>query len=433
MGSINLRNEFNKATMPQRIFVFSMLALWLYTFIAIIFTKGQSFYILLHSDSSDTFMDFFNSLHDGEYADPYRERKVIYPAFCYLFYKAFSMLLPSSEHYSPYDWRFLQSGMVVFLALTVITCILIYLILKPRKVYSYFDKLLPIVIILGSVPFLYAYERGNLILQTVLFILVFIRFYNSENKILKELALISLAVAACMKIYPALFGFLLIREKKWKDAIRCMLYGIVLFILPFFYFNGLDSISVMLQNIQETGIKMNARGYGYKVNIGNTIGFLEEILDIPIPNILAFIFLALCVAVVLFLSKENWKIQAAIASIMIIFVDFSYTYTLVYMVAPLISFFESRSERRRMDGLYAALFVCMFAPFPFGGYNPFGLDPDVLYPLGLTTFVQSIALVIFVILLAVDTVIAFTKSENNNKDGLDEAKTCRFCCRFFSK
>ena len=405
MGNINIRNEINKATMPQRIFVFSMLALWLYTFIALVFTKGQSFYVLLHSDFDDSFMDFFNSLHDGEYADPYRERGVIYPAFCYLFYKAFSMLLPSSDYYSAYEWRNQQSGIVVFLGLTVITCIFLYLILKPAKKHSYLDTVLPILIVLGGVPFLYAYERGNLILQTVLLILVFVRFYNSPNKILKELALISLAAAACMKIYPALFGYLLIKDKKWKEAGRCILYGMLLFVLPFFYFNGIDSIKVMLWNIGDTGLIMNTRGYGYKVNLENTIGFLEEISGIPIPNLAAMIFMALCVAVVLIFAKENWKIQAAIASSMILFVDFSYTYTLVYMAVPLIYFFESRSERKHIDWFYAALFVGMFAPFAFGGYNPFGLDPDVLYPLGLTTVIQSISLMVFVVTLAVDTIV----------------------------
>ena len=93
----------------------------------------------------------------------------------------------------------------------------------------------------------------------------------------------------------------------------------------------------------------------------------------------------------------------------ILIAGFSYTYTLLYMVIPLVTLFESRSERGIIDNVYMILFVGMFAPFSFGGYDFFGLDPDVKYKLGLTTIVSSLALVAMLCILAVDTLYPYFK------------------------
>ena len=57
--------------------------------------------------------------------------------------------------------------------------------------------------------------------------------YESDDPVKRELALIALAFATCMKLYPVIFGVLLLRKDKLKEATRCIVSGLVLFIVPF--------------------------------------------------------------------------------------------------------------------------------------------------------------------------------------------------------
>ena len=86
--------------------------------------------------------------------------------------------------------------------------------------------------------FIYAYERGNLIQLTVVLSTIFLLCYNSKNKIIKEISFICLATAAALKIFPALFGILLLFDKKYKEAMRLIIYGINFTSLPFLFFEG---------------------------------------------------------------------------------------------------------------------------------------------------------------------------------------------------
>lgn len=82
---------------------------------------------------------------------------------------------------------------------------------------------------------LYAYERGNIVIYSFICSMMFVFFQNSKNKYMREIALMSLAFAAGLKIYPAFLGCLLY-NKEYKRAIRTVIYGIIMFIVPFFAF-----------------------------------------------------------------------------------------------------------------------------------------------------------------------------------------------------
>lgn len=75
-------------------------------------------------------------------------------------------------------------------------------------------------------------------------------YRNSENRILRELALIALAVAFGLKLYPAFFGMLLLYDKQYFRAIRTAIYGLLLFFLPFLAFHeGFSGISLFFETL----------------------------------------------------------------------------------------------------------------------------------------------------------------------------------------
>ena len=74
-----------------------------------------------------------------------------------------------------------------------------------------------------SMPVIFTIERANFLLMTLFFILFYIFNNDSENKIRRELALISLAMASALKLTPAVLGILLLYNKQWKEAIRTVI------------------------------------------------------------------------------------------------------------------------------------------------------------------------------------------------------------------
>lgn len=390
----------------ELLFRYSLIGTVICTVIVAFFTNGRSIYCLLHSDAKDTFMDFFNSILDAMQENPYTQRGVIYPPITYLYYRIWGKLLPVDVIHleNARLVRDSQSGIVLAVVMTGLTIFLLLRILKNWLKDSVTYRTM-LWVILASVPFWYAYERGNLSLQTLLFLTYFILYYQSGDRIKKELALISLAVAVAFKIYPVVFGLLLLLEKKYKEALRCVIYGVVIFFVPFLMFGGMSSVVTMLQNIMSTSDKMLQLGFGYKVNIDNTLGFLGSIFQIPVSESVHFtakLWVALCCLFVLIYTRKTWQRYMVLCGFMTIFPSFSYTYTLIFMLIPLLFFFRDNPKTTNINVIFTLMFVAMFAPLPLGGVKLFEFMPDAYYHLNFPTFISSLSLIGMIVLMMID-------------------------------
>ncbi|MBR1937374.1 MAG: DUF2029 domain-containing protein [Spirochaetales bacterium] len=103
-----------------------------------------------------------------------------------------------------------------------------------------------------SYPMLYTLERANHVLFTAACINYFIAFYDRDEQLLRLLSCLCLALAASMKIYPALFGFLYFEKKQNKEIVISALMTIFLFFVPFLFFkHGLNNFTRLLWNIKQ--------------------------------------------------------------------------------------------------------------------------------------------------------------------------------------
>lgn len=109
-------------------------------------------------------------------------------------------------------------------------------------------KILALSGTLGSLGFISVIDRGNYVSWIVPFI--FLAFYFISKKRWGAASL-SIAVAASLKIYPALLFILFIRDKKWKDLAQGIVCVASLFIIPVFSIPGniLDTIQKAISNI----------------------------------------------------------------------------------------------------------------------------------------------------------------------------------------
>ena len=120
-------------------------------------------------------------------------------------------------------------------------------------------------------PVLYSFDRGNIVWFCMAFLMVYIFTYDSKNKILREIGLISLAIATSIKIYPVVFGLMLIFDKRWAEAKRCIIYGVLIFFVPFLCFGGFSEFTVLLSNLTNASNFLGSIGHGYRLNFSNTV------------------------------------------------------------------------------------------------------------------------------------------------------------------
>ena len=116
------------------------------------------------------------------------------------------------------------SGLLLLSMLTALFAALFLLaFLRPNEAQRRQDRFLA-VLLLCSYPFWLAIERGNMSLLVLLLLMYAMSLRDSERAAEREFALILIAVAAALKLYPAIFGVLYLAQKRYKEALRLQAY-----------------------------------------------------------------------------------------------------------------------------------------------------------------------------------------------------------------
>ncbi len=360
-------------------------------------TRGYSFYNLFQSNKSDYFMDFYNPLSEL-FNGPYTHGS-IYPPLPLLIFKFILRLIPYDiASKGPSIIRSTQSGEIVFLLFMLMTLLMFFILIMEIKKGTKIEKYIFSFVILLSAPFLFEFERANIIFLALLLLMVFVFFKDNKNRFIRELALISLAASAGIKIYPAIFVLMLIKEKRFKDALKVFFYIVTFLILPVIMIGGISQLLILIKNIFTTSDGIYAWGVGYAVSIENFIRIIGAFygnfgaFPILIGKTLSFlIFLFGIISV--FSLHPKWKTTALLSLLMIAVPSISFEYVLIFMIIPLIMFLDSEERIKKSDYLYLTCFILIFIPFTLGNVdsinNGFG---GSMRPLTYGVLIQNIAL-----------------------------------------
>lgn len=374
-------------------------------------TRGQSFLGNFYWDNNDIFMDYFNSIRDVIIRTPY-QKFVIYPPLTNLIYLFFVHLSSIDamnlvpRFISSYEMRMYQEYMLPFMLYFMVTIIGFLVCCKDLKKGSQREKIIFAFLMLFSAPMLYALERANIIIVALIFTMLFFLWKDSPNKVLKELALISLAIASAIKIYPAIFGILLLSEKRYKEFLRLVAYGCFLLFVPFIFFGGFDQVTVWLSNLLHASSQVTDNYYSYKLNFFNTFGWLSRG---SCPNFVSTVFsllaLVSCIASCFFL-EQKWK-RILFATLLIIGVpSISYVYSATFLVIPLIYFFDSKDKHSKINFIYLLLMTIIMIYIPFSGIMDLGDRLFYKMSINLNTMVESLSVLILTVLLMVQTAVS---------------------------
>ncbi len=269
---------------------------------------------------------------------------------------------------------------------------------KGWRIYNTF-------LLLFTALFLHAIERGNEIFISAACINYFLAFYDADNVWKRRLGLFCLCFAAVLKIYPVLFGILLLQDKRYKDIVFCVVTGLLLAFVPFLCFkHGLANIPRLIGNLQvhtttystipsteyKFGIHALCNGITYAVNylqpgtIADSAVSSINSISKAITAVLSIITLILA-----FMERRRWLQVGLIAMVVMLYPFQSLYYTILYLL-PMVVFFLGKEDCTKMDYSIAIL-LCLIM-------NPIQL---VVPPVTLTPILANIFTIVLWILLLV--------------------------------
>ena len=254
----------------------------------LIITRSKYLDSYFINDYADTGMDFFNMLALLGEQDPYCKMSN-YPAMCFLILKFFYHMIPIEIIFSENATNafFMRGYLPCLMAYIVMLLVLIlvnfemFVLIQRKQCFT--NILLAFALILSG-PVVFAIERGNFILIAFVCVLVYILLYDSPEKKMRYIAYVALAIAAAIKIYPALFGLLTLQKKRYKETFILLILGCLIFFMPFFAFGGISSIKNMVDGVVLAGEIQSKRGSGYNFSVTNILNIIGLIFNIQISN-----------------------------------------------------------------------------------------------------------------------------------------------------
>lgn len=354
---------------PARIFLLLLAASWISVLISAPISLGESLKNLFFLDCNDAFMDFFNSMRDvAQGIGVYTERKVIYPPMANLLFLIFSKMMPSAylntDFDHRYEWLDHTASFVAIILFLVLSAVAFYASCRSFSSKQLNVKLLSVVFLFSEV-FIFGMERGNIVVLSTAATLFFLFNYDSQSKLLRELALLAIAFAFSIKLYPIAFAWLLLTKKRFKEFARCALYSILLLILPSFFFGGPISLIWLLQNT-----------LAFTQDRSDSTGVIQPHLWMQAAGIKPVFYALFVIAAILFLllsfiRKDRQKNLILLCTVILAFPAFQSVYAWALFIAPLLLFFEEK-KWSALRIVYFVLLVVPMLPIPIAiGTRPF--------------------------------------------------------------
>ena len=227
------------------------------------------------------------------------------------------------------------------------------------------------VLLCAAYPVQFAIDRGNL--ELIVYALVALFAFSYDRKHYTAAALL-LAMAINCKLYPGVLGVLFLADRRWREAALTALFSLLIFLGSFAVVRG--SLPLLLENLRQfnafssasyNGISFNHTLYGAARALGlGLFGFPAERggeLQGVFTAAAVVIFSAVAAAVV-FRVRAYWKRLFLLIGCFLLLPHFSFDYTLMHLLIPLL-FFIFRGGGSRYDALWTAGFVLLLIPLNF--------------------------------------------------------------------
>ena len=341
----------------------------------------------------DLFADFYNILRYIADRNPYFneingfQEKNYFP-IAYLILYPFS----SFRNYSSMSLYEVQTDAISNLSLVIFISfeiLLFFIYLNKMNKEDKYSNFIIILMFFSSIIF-NCIERANLAFLTSSFVVIFLIYYKSDNKIERFIGLIALGLASALKIYPVLLGFLLLQERRYKDILIGSLITLSLIFLPFLFFeNGFNNIPQLIGNLKLWKISYNVTSGG-RFGLSHLFyNFTRNSSDIFVNTINLITYLLILISIVYsFFIEEYWK---KILLLTLITIQFPLTgYYCGGNIFPAIILFLSKEDYRKADITYLILFSLYLMPLQIPSVSNFVIGSMVSVILWFMILIEAI-------------------------------------------
>lgn len=400
---IKIWYKSEKQRNPVLTMFFTILVIFIViTLFSAVLSGGKTFSWMFIEDWTDTFNDHFNSVMYSS-DNPYTYWKVIYPPLITLVYATIGhYTIPFTVDYGyptlALNMRSSDEPMMVFVIFMMVSLYVLRLIiikLTNKELKSKTEILCGLL--LFSYPILLCIDRGNCLIYCISFCFLFLMGYQSDNKIIRYLSYISLGIATGIKIFPAIFSILIIKERKWKEFGYCFIIVVAILFLPFLLTDGTPlSLLDTIMNYST-----DSAGKDGLINIKDYVNMIPVSVEIKkiLGNCIALLVLSLSLLSTVFDKQmKSWKAITIISCNLVFSFSIGTTYVCLYMIFGLIYFLLTEKTNTVENKILVICFSIVFALMP-------GIDFGTIcgYPVGLKILptIKSMAVITILVVLLV--------------------------------
>lgn len=329
----------------------------------------------------DFFADFYNTLIYIADKDPYFNElngtlNKNYLPFSYMILYPFTRLTNYSGLTLSECWTngiALISGFLFMLFSLFILLHSLYLLCR-----KYNCNIIILFVVFFSAANIYALERGNEIMISAACINYFILFKNNQQN--QWTAILCLAIASVLKVFPAVFCLYYLRNKSYKYLSYYILITAVFAVLPFLFFErGFDNISQLYDNVIAQTAVYGQDSSVYRFGIIPLLLQINEKLELEHKILLYTIgkyvtySLGIYTLVLFFIVKTSFLRVALLTIFCCLFPQQAFAYNVIYLfpLFVLLQFYytEAKSSMRKLL-LINFLFIIVFFPIQISNFTP---------------------------------------------------------------
>lgn len=358
-------------------------------------SQGAYIPFYFYGDELDTGMDFFNSLAEAASSGCYLTYHVVYPPFINELLHKCALIIPGSlRNFLPKshlgivlmrgtarDFRCHQAPMLLFIFFIMTYIVLTFCII----VYKFRDHVLTGLLLslaaLCSCGSLTALERGNTVILSFVFTMLFLFGFDSDDIRIRRLSFISLAVATSLKLYPALYGLMIFCLKDRMSEIMkyiCISVSsaLILSVCPLRHFGGLHGLKCYLTDLVAFNsdvpgticYRYGIRGIAehFAADIYKHTGLIIGNISVLAESLLVIILIALTIsfAIHVYLRDNAWRAAGVITLALVLIQPQSTDYTLIFFVPVLLMLLYEEDALRIHDIPLFILLMVFILPYP---------------------------------------------------------------------
>lgn len=344
-----------------------------------------------------------------------------YPAGALLLFKCLTLMTPTQMRQpvgsSFYQTYYSSAAAMIFLYTIslVVLCVGVAMLLRTRQ--TAVTRWLVTIGILLSSPLIFNYISQNCVVLVAGLTTIFAALYDSDFKWKRYVGYILLGIAASIKLYPAAFAWLILFGKYRKEFIVCCAISAGCILLPFFCYDGLQSIGEFLANLSNESAEKVDWGVGYNYSLQNFVKTMSILVGAYYAGPLSIIFKLIIVTIVVLVSamvRKDWERWFLVATSFIWFFDYSYQYMLAFYIPSFIMMLQDDDLSSQSRALFAVAFLLILIPYAtpciqlvneFYDRSGFltlrGEDGGTIYPMSYGCLLANIVIVGLTVVLTV--------------------------------